>query len=215
MIKILQFAVICINLVIFVVTFPIIILATNSFLSLQYALLPGSVDQKIKAQESLAALTSFNNYTTANNLFTSINQTKKTLPLYTPSEVDHLVDVKKRFDVVRLAAIVSLVVLLFQACTLKPREFTQFTYKACQLGLLMVSAAGVLLLISWNWLFTAFHELLFPAGNWSFPPNSGLIQLFPAIFWFRFGFSWISMVLCMLLTTTLISRIIINRTSSN
>ena len=215
MIKFWQFLSVCLSLMIFVVTVPVIFLATKPFVSLHYSLLPNNVDQKSAAQESLAILTSFQKSTQSQSRFASIKQSGQILPLYTPLEVDHLVDVKKRFDVVRLAAVVSFILLVSQAYIFKPVEFVRQLYKSSVLGLFIVMISGVLLLTSWNWLFVTFHEVLFPAGNWSFSETSGLIQLFPEIFWFRFGLAWIGTILLILVALTLISKRIIKRSSPN
>lgn len=210
-----KFFLIFIPFFIFMVAVPVIFLATNPFVSLQYALLPNSIDHKSMAQESLAILTSFLKSSEARSRFASIKQSDQILPLYTPLEVDHLIDVKTRFDVVRLAAFVSLVVLAFQACIFKPVEFVRRLYKSSVLGLFLVMISGVLLLTSWNWFFVTFHEVLFPAGNWRFSETSGLIQLFPEVFWFRFGLAWIGTILLIIVALTLISKRIIKRSSPN
>lgn len=214
MIKSIWFASIFVTTLIFVVGISVIILATKPFVTLQYHMLPSSPNQVSLAQESLSVLTSFGNEVEVKELFASIMQTNQ-LPLYAPLEVDHLVDVKKRFDVLRYATAISFMVLLFGPFAFKPGVFTRLIYKTSLLGLLMVIATGALLTFSWNWLFVTFHELLFPAGNWSFSPDSGLIQLFPEIFWFRFGAAWIGMILLLLLASTLMSKRILNRTSFN
>lgn len=215
MIKLSQFVSVFVPSMIFVVTVPIIFLATKPFVSLQYSLLPNNVDQRSAAQVSLAILTSFQKSTQAQNHFASIKQSGQILPLYTPLEVNHLVDVKTRFDVVRLAAFVSLVVLAFQACIFKPVEFIRQLYKSSVLGLFIVMISGVLSITSWNWFFVTFHELIFPAGNWRFSETSGLIQLFPEVFWFRFGLAWIGTILLIIVALTLISKRIIKRSSPN
>ncbi len=215
MIKLLQFVSVFVSLIIFVATAPVIFLATKPFVSLQYSQLPHSDVQKSTAQESLAILASFQKSTQAQSRFASIKQSDQILPLYTPLEVDHLIDVKKRFDVVRLAVVVSFVLLVSQAYVLKPVEFARQLYKSSVLSLFLVMTSGVLLLSSWNWFFVTFHEVLFPAGNWSFSETSGLIQLFPEIFWFRFGFAWIGTILLILSSLTLISKSIIKRSSTN
>ena len=46
--------------------------------------------------------------------------------------------------------------------------------------LLVLGVVGVL---AFGVAFELFHELLFPGGNWSFPPTSLLIQLYPIDFW--------------------------------
>jgi integral membrane protein (TIGR01906 family) len=212
MIKYLQFFSIFISTITFVVASSVMMLATKSFVSLQYALLPGKPDQKILAYQSLEALTSPNTASAAGKLFASINQANE-LPLFTPQEVSHLIDVKIRFDVVRFAAVITFIVLLAHAYILKSYAFARHMFNASVLAGILVIATGSMLLLAWNWLFITFHEVLFPAGNWSFSPKSGLIQLFPEIFWFRFGVAWIGLILLMLTIFALVSKSIINRSS--
>ena len=210
-----KFFLIFIPFFIFMVAVPVIFLATKPFVSLQYALLPNKTDQKILAQESLTALNSWHDSATAKSRFEAIKQSNQILPLYTPLEVDHLVDVKIRFDVVRIVAIASFILLLVQAFVIMPMEFAKKVYSSSVVGLFVVTATGVMLLISWNWFFVTFHEVLFPAGNWRFSETSGLIQLFPEVFWFRFGLAWIGTIQLIIVALTLISKRIIKQSSPN
>jgi integral membrane protein (TIGR01906 family) len=45
-------------------------------------------------------------------------------------------------------------------------------------------AIGLFAVVAWDSAFTLFHELLFPPGTWSFPPDSTMILLYPPAFWF-------------------------------
>jgi integral membrane protein (TIGR01906 family) len=45
-------------------------------------------------------------------------------------------------------------------------------------------AIGFFAVVAWDSAFTLFHELLFPPGTWSFPPDSTMILLYPPAFWF-------------------------------
>jgi integral membrane protein (TIGR01906 family) len=45
-------------------------------------------------------------------------------------------------------------------------------------------AMGLFAALAWDSAFTLFHELLFPPGTWSFPPDSTMIMLYPPDFWF-------------------------------
>ncbi len=48
------------------------------------------------------------------------------------------------------------------------------------ISLLLLFLVGTFLFMPF---FIVFHEVLFPQGNWSFPTNSILIQLYPEKFW--------------------------------
>lgn len=200
-------------LMVFVATVALMLLATNAFISLQYTMLPIREDQKNLAQESLAVLTSFQSDASSINQFESIKRADTQLPFYTAAEISHLIDVKERFDILRLAAIVSFVSLLLKAYAIKKVEFAKQIHASSVSGLFAVGLLGIILPFSWNWFFVTFHLTLFPNGNWSFSPQSSLIQIFPEIFWFRFGVSWVGMILLLLLAITLMSRIIVKRAS--
>ena len=42
---------------------------------------------------------------------------------------------------------------------------------------------GVVGVFGWEWLFTTFHQVFFPQGNWEFSVRSSLIRLYPPQFW--------------------------------
>lgn len=42
---------------------------------------------------------------------------------------------------------------------------------------------GVVGAFGWEWLFTTFHQVFFPQGNWEFSVRSSLIRLYPPQFW--------------------------------
>lgn len=48
---------------------------------------------------------------------------------------------------------------------------------------IVVAVLGVFGALAFGVAFDLFHELLFPGGNWSFPPTSLLIRLYPIDFW--------------------------------
>ncbi len=49
---------------------------------------------------------------------------------------------------------------------------------------IVVIVAGVISLVAFDSLFTLFHRVFFPAGNWSFDPaTQRLVQLYPFTFW--------------------------------
>ncbi|MEA2026464.1 MAG: DUF1461 domain-containing protein [Chloroflexota bacterium] len=49
---------------------------------------------------------------------------------------------------------------------------------------IVVVVVGVISLVAFDSLFTLFHRIFFPAGNWSFDPaTQRLVQLYPFNFW--------------------------------
>ncbi len=113
-------------------------------------------------------------------------------PLYDQRELDHMVDVKERTDIMfRLMwAAAALVVLGTGVLAWRPQ-----TRPAAWQGLLngailtgiILAAVLAYILIGWNSFFTRFHELLFPPGSWTFDYSATLIRLFPEKFWFDVG----------------------------
>ena len=49
---------------------------------------------------------------------------------------------------------------------------------------LLLASLILFLLLSWRTFFVTFHEVLFPAGGWTFDLTSMLIRIFPDRFWF-------------------------------
>jgi uncharacterized membrane protein len=51
----------------------------------------------------------------------------------------------------------------------------------------VIILVGGMAMVSFDWFWTVFHEILFPQGNWRFPPDSVLITLFPPGFFEAFA----------------------------
>lgn len=104
---------------------------------------------------------------------------------FTKSEVGHLLDVTKIYQPLRLALGVGalagfswLILVLHRYKKLSPHFF--LVARNLQIMLASISVAGLALFPRF---FVAFHLVLFPQGNWAFPGNSVLIQIFPESFW--------------------------------
>lgn len=113
-------------------------------------------------------------------------------PLYNQRELDHMVDTKVRTDILRLIAWATGAVVIGGTVWL---AWWQETRPVAWRGLLngavvtvvILGAISAYILIGWDSFFTRFHELLFPAGTWTFGYDEGLIRLFPEKFWFDVG----------------------------
>jgi len=104
-------------------------------------------------------------------------------PLLSASERSHLVDVGVLFRILMIAGAVSLAVLT----TLFIRKRRWF-YQALHDGALLLGTGAALVggafALAFDATFTFAHELLFPAGNWTFnPATDRLVQLYPMNFW--------------------------------
>lgn len=108
-------------------------------------------------------------------------------PLYTAGEVQHLVDVRRRVVVLSwlaLAAGAGIVGAVLLAWRRRSRALARAIDRGGWLTLALVAATGTAIGAVWPWFFTTFHEVLFPPGTWQFPEDSGLIRLFPGVFWY-------------------------------
>ena len=104
-------------------------------------------------------------------------------PLLSASERSHLIDVGVLFRILMIAGAISLAVLT----TLFIRKRRWF-YQALHDGALLLGTGAALVggafALAFDATFTFAHELLFPAGNWTFnPATDRLVQLYPMNFW--------------------------------
>ena len=104
-----------------------------------------------------------------------------------PEEITHMYDVRKLIRITFWMLIASLMVVLLCIFLLrkKPVQAMYATGAGAVLALvlLIVTAYAVL---NFQEAFIQFHELLFPPGTWTFPPDSLLIQTFPQPFFENF-----------------------------
>ena len=103
--------------------------------------------------------------------------------LLSASERSHLVDVGVLFRILMIAGAASMAVLT----TLFIRKRRWF-YQALHDGALLLGTGAALVggafALAFDATFTFAHELLFPAGNWTFnPATDRLVQLYPMSFW--------------------------------
>jgi integral membrane protein (TIGR01906 family) len=115
-----------------------------------------------------------------------------TQPLFTIYENSHMVDVKRLTDQLwRVLWLAAGVVIGGLAILLVPRRTRAEGYAAIFGGGLLttglLTALILLVLLSWNWFFVAFHGVFFDAGTWTFNWSDSLIRLFPDKFWFDAG----------------------------
>jgi len=102
---------------------------------------------------------------------------------FAPSELTHLDDVYNVmlfFDVVLIVSLAGLAALSYAL-----HKTPEFKHIIQWSGIAVIGCIALLLLfafLSFNWLFNAFHQLLFEPGTWLFPADSQLIQLFPLKF---------------------------------
>jgi integral membrane protein (TIGR01906 family) len=116
-------------------------------------------------------------------------------PLYKQREIGHMLDVKNLVDtfktliwIVGIIGLGGLIILLVRPETRVEGFRALFHGGLLTTGILLLML--VLILLSWNLVFTQFHEILFPPDTWTFNYSDSLIRLFPERFWFDFGLIW-------------------------
>jgi integral membrane protein (TIGR01906 family) len=107
-------------------------------------------------------------------------------PVLDVDERSHMADVSR---LVRLLVLLEVVAIGFAAWggrllrTDARRAGRMLMIGAGSVGVAVV-VIGLFAALAWESAFTLFHQVAFPGGNWSFPPDSTMIQLYPPEFWF-------------------------------
>jgi integral membrane protein (TIGR01906 family) len=103
-------------------------------------------------------------------------------------ERGHMRDVRTVFIGLWVAAAISVVVLIVAARRARQdadkAEFWSAVDRGAKVLGVAVVALGFVAVVAFDSLFSVFHQLLFPAGSYSFDPETErLVQLFPFQFW--------------------------------
>lgn len=114
-------------------------------------------------------------------------QTFQGQKIFTESELSHMFDVK---EVVQGALIAWYILIGLSVAILGwfliMGQWSSMRH-AFQAGgwvtLSLIGALLIFLLVSFDTLFTRFHQLFFADGTWLFDESSTLIRLFPFVFW--------------------------------
>ena len=121
----------------------------------------------------------------------TINYLQNKEPLsvdYTKDETSHLNDVQKLMHFANNYFIFVLVIEIFLLIAIYQIDKKQF-YKPFLYGGIVSTAVLLLILlltlIDFSSLFTLFHQIFFPQGNWMFPETGKLVNLFPAAFFYQ------------------------------
>ena len=111
--------------------------------------------------------------------------------LFNADEVSHMADVKALF--LRTYRVQTAAALLLAVLTLVAAQRRRSAVYLTAAGWLrrgailtaaIVLALGALSVVAFDQLFTAFHHLGFPQGNWLFDPRTDyLVRVFPLGFW--------------------------------
>lgn len=107
-------------------------------------------------------------------------------PFYDADERSHLRDARLLLGLFLVAGGVSLLGLAAALVRGRDRRHAmwQVIGRAGLSTAVVVVLLGVISLAAFDSLFTLFHQLFFPGGNWSFDPaTQRLVQLYPFRFW--------------------------------
>ncbi len=108
-------------------------------------------------------------------------------PLYNGRELSHMLDVKKVVQTTLWSGYLiacALVGLWVVARRQKaPADFWQAVARGGLITILLVVLVLIGVAISFNQLFTTFHDIFFASGSWVFEYSDTLIRLFPIRFW--------------------------------
>ena len=107
-------------------------------------------------------------------------------PFYDPDERDHLGDARLLLGIFLLAGGVGIVAIGAALGAWADRRSAIWTVvrRAGLATSIAVILLGVVSLLAFDSLFTLFHQVFFPGGNWAFDPSTQrLVQLYPFRFW--------------------------------
>jgi integral membrane protein (TIGR01906 family) len=127
-------------------------------------------------------------------------------PIYNDLELSHMEDVKAVVTGMRIALAVCLVVILvinfiaFRGGWLK--QIYQSYSRGGWMTVGLIAAILFFVLLSFDQLFTWFHQIFFESGTWRFYTSDTLIRLFPMRFW-RDSFIFVG-ILCLIMGGSLI-----------
>ena len=107
-------------------------------------------------------------------------------PVLNEREQSHMRDVRAAFVGFTAITFVSAVFLLIaRFATRGSTPFWRRVRRGGRIVALVVVLLGLFAIVAFNTAFEVFHELLFPAGSYSFDPATDrLVQLFPLQFWY-------------------------------
>jgi integral membrane protein (TIGR01906 family) len=138
---------------------------------------------------------------------------------YDADERGHLGDARTLLWLFLIAGGLSLIVIaaiLARAPGIGKRLIWHTTSRAGLVTALTVVVLGVVSLVAFGSLFTLFHQVFFPAGNWAFDPSTQrLVQLYPFSFW-RFAAAALGVLVLLLgVIAWLLGRTMARRTSDS
>ena len=136
-------------------------------------------------------------------------------PAFNERELQHMHDVKRVFDGISTAGLLALVVAISAGWVLHRRGAAAAIWGGVSNGALLTLVTlvtlGILMLLSWNAVFTGLHRVFFERGSWRFEYSDALIRLFPMRFWRDAGLLIVGSVAVVAFLIALIGRMLQRR----
>lgn len=110
--------------------------------------------------------------------------------------IDHLAECTPIFQcisIVEIACVIASVILSFLSVKIRGKDTVLRALKLdAILAIIIFIALGLLIVLSFDALFTNMHKLFFRDGTWTFAYDSLLICMYPQNFWIGMGLIWCS-----------------------
>jgi len=167
----------------------VLLLASPAFVAHQYAQPGFPPAERFQPEERLALSQQTVRYLSVRQGIQALREMRRGEErVYNEREIIHLIDVKVALDVVRWLWLAGNAVFLvaLMAALLRPNLRLPVARAAWRGSVALFGVIGGILisaLISFDWFFIRFHEVLFPPNTWTFPHEDSLIQFFPIEFW--------------------------------
>jgi len=108
-------------------------------------------------------------------------------PLFNARELSHMVDVKELVFGMRVALAIIVILIAILSFIAVRNEWNRQLIRAFNKGgwglVGLIGSILLLVALSFNQLFTWFHQIFFESGTWQFYTSDTLIRLFPMRFW--------------------------------
>ena len=112
-------------------------------------------------------------------------QPAETAPWFTDEERRHMADVRRVFVSAELLAVAGAVLLAVLARRARRRgALARLVRAGTVTAALGVGLLGTAFALWFDSVFLLFHQIVFPQGNFLFPPGSNLLVIYPEAYWY-------------------------------
>ena len=113
---------------------------------------------------------------------------------FSPEAISHLTDCNNLIVPINTLLIVLFLIGIALLIWLLVRDQKRIAGLSLMVAPLVMVAffalAAIWAILDWRGLFSFFHAIFFPQGNWTFPADSLLILMYPAEFWQTMASVW-------------------------